>query len=376
MDPNQIPFGEATANMPNESINNTQPAPEPTSITPKPEKKKRNLFPIIITIVAIVVAIAVIAAAVIISNDNNPEQPKQNDSETSENPTTEEPHVETIYAAKDRLAKKEYTADDLNNGITLDEEGKYTFSASPTVKFKRVSTNTPNELLRVFVTHEDIKDIPIAIEIANKDIQSIDKECAKAKDCESDYIEGAKTLFTSQSKVESDEKTHTVYSFYSKSDNNLFKYSTINSYTATDSIKEATMRNIMIKAAMTMSGESKKPYVYDVATFFKLPNKKRVKSYENITEVNYQYVKIEYTSDKTNNNIYIFHKRIEGVAITDASKEPRIGSFTYNNMPGFRYYYDNGTTIDAIISTSTPDSKESFVKEIAKAQEIIDKIDE
>ena len=401
MNPNQIPFGEGTASAPNESLDNTQPVqptetdlgvvppadepqapveaqptPDPAPTTPEPEKKKKSLFPIIIAVIAIVAAIAIIAVAVILSNNSNSEQPKQDNPETSENPTTEEPKVETIYAAKDRLSKKEYTSDDLNNGITLDKEGKYTFTASPTVKFKRVATNAGNVLLHVFVTHEDIKDVPIAVEVSDKDIESLDKECAKTKGCESDYIEGAKTLFISQSKVEADKKTHTVYSFYSKSDNILFKYDTVNSYTAADGVKEAIMRNIMVKAAMTMSGESNKPYVYDIATFFKIPNDKHVKSYENITAVDYRYIKIEYTSGKTKNDIFVYHKRIEGVAITDASNKPRIGGFMYNDMPGFRYYLGEDETIDVIITTSTSKSKASFVKEVSKLQEIIDKIDE
>lgn len=401
MNPNQIPFGEGTASAPTESLDDTQPVqstetnpgiippaaepqapieqqptPEPATPTPAPEKKKKNLFPIIIAIVAIIAAIAIIVVAVIISNSSGSEQPKQDNLETSDNPTTEEPSVETIYAAKDRLSKKEYTPDDLNNGITLDIEGKYTFTASPTVKFKHVALSAANTLLQVFVAHDDIKDVPVSIEVADKDIENLDKECEKTKGCESDYIEGAKTLFLAHSKVEADKKTHTVYTFYSKSDNILFKYKTMNSYTAESGIKEATMRNVMVKAAMTISGKSNKPYVYDIATFFTLPNEKHVKSYENITEVNHQFIKIEYTSNKTKNNIFVFHKRIEGVAITDAMQKPRIGGFTYNNMPGFRYYISDDKTLDVIISTSAANAKESFVKEVVKVQEIIDKIDE
>ena len=392
MDPNQIPFGTQTTNQPVDTFDDTQTTQlatdsnnaqleiEPSISTesqptanPEPLQKKKGSFPITIIIIAIVAAIAIIAVAIILSS-NNTGQPQQDNSETADVPTTEEPTIETEYAAKNRLTKQDYTAEDFNNGVTLDIEGNYTFTASPSVKLKHIATNS-NALLQVYATHEDLKNIPVAIELAGKDIEELNKECTKTKGCESDYIDGAKTLFLSETNI-LNKKTYTKYTFYSKSDNKLLKYQTVDSYTADSGIKETAMRNIMIKTAMTISGKSDKPYIYDLATFIKIPNNKRVKTYKYIHEVDHQFIKVSYKDSGNTNNIYVFLKRIEGVAITDVSQEPRIGSFTFYNNPGFRFYINDEQSIDIMASISTSNSKENFSKDYKKVQELIDKIEE
>ncbi len=394
MDPNQIPFGTQTTNQPIDTFDDTQTTQlatgsnsarleiEPSISTksqptanPEPLQKKKGSFPITIIIIAIVAAIAIIAVAIILSSsNNNTGQSQQDNSETAEVPTTEEPTVETEYAAKDRLTKQDYTAEDFNNGVTLDIEGNYTFTASPSVKLKHIATNS-SALLQVYATHEDLKNIPVAIELAGKDIEELNKDCIKTKGCESDYIDGAKTLFLSETNI-LNKKTYTKYTFYSKSDNKLLKYQTVDSYTADSAIKETAMRNIMIKTAMTISGKSNKPYIYDLATFIKIPNNKRVKTYKYIHEVDHQFIKVSYKDSGNTNNIYIFLKRIEGVAITDVSQEPRIGSFTFYNNPGFRFYINDEQSIDIMASICTSNSKENFSKDYKKVQELIDKIEE
>lgn len=360
MDSNQHPVGDQTASEPIE--------PTTTTVVEQP-KKKRNLLPIIIAVIAIVAAVAIVVLAITISGQNKKGQNGDaSGDDTQGKEQTQEPGTETEFAAKDRLAEKGYTIDDLNNGITLDLEGDYTFKSSAYVTFASANKNTPNLLATVDVAHENLTPTKVGIYTENSNIYDLDKKCSNTKNCVSDYIDGAKTLLIATA---TDKETN--YSFYSKTNDKLLRYST--TVAKNTDIKESTIRNILIKAAMTMSGPSKNPYIYDLAAKLKLPNQKRVKSYKDISMINSDSIQITLTNESGNTTyILVYQKPIQGVAVSEISSDPKIGGFTQNKQPFFRFY-DGDDALD--VSIAKRDSKGSnFISDLKKVQEIIDKIDE
>ncbi|MBO4854971.1 hypothetical protein J5500_01020 [Candidatus Saccharibacteria bacterium] len=367
MNPENRYFGSAAPNP--------EPAPQPTGPTPqpsvanlassaKPEPKSKKPLIITIVIVVLIVIIGVVLTIVL-----NQPQEKKEENDNQENAKEEKPaEIITEYKDESRLKKSIYTIDDINSGFIY---GDFAFAGTDEVKVRQVVNELVNTdggfYLSVANANNEygvhVKSVPSGTTIRN-----LSDACDEQDNCDSDFIEGAKTLITTTVK----SQYSTEYAFYSTIGDQLVSF--IINASKSDNLDESAARSLLIKTAMTVSPASKsdKPYIFDMVARIKLPFGKKVKSYKDINEVS-QDDFVVFFSDESSATTYIHirHQPVDGVTTTEVSSDPKIESYSLKKIPYFRFY-DNETPYD--ITIFIDNAKGERVKDAKKAQEYIDKI--
>ena len=274
----------------------------------------------------------------------------------------------TEYFAKELLKKAEYIIEDINlDGFTY---GNLTYTGNKDVKLHQVVAETlvdPDTIIVNVSNDKSTITVNIAPTSNNQTVKSTSAECESNASCDSDYIDGAKTLLTATSNA-----SGTDYAFYSYTKaNSLISYKT--RISNKDSIDESTVRSLLIKAAMTISDKSDKPYVFDMAARLKFPNGKRVKSYKDINQIIDNAVVIMYDDQSIGSVAYIYIEQepIADVTTTEVSKKPKIEKFTYNNRPYFRFY-DGDSSLD--VRVYIDNDRGLHVDDLENIQKYIDAI--
>lgn len=370
MNPENRYFGSAAPN-PEPAPRPTEPTPQPSvadlasSAKPEPKSKK----PLIITIV-IVVLIVIIGVVLTIILNQPKEQKEENNNQESAKEETPAKEIITEYKYEDRLAKSVYSIDTINSGFTY---GKYAFAGTDEVKLRQAINETTHTdgSFSLLATNQNTEYIVEVAPVTEGTILTLSDACEQQENCDSDYIEGAKTLMTTTI----NSNSNTTYTFYSTIGNQLTSFSII-ALKNDKSLNESLARSLLIKTAMTVSPSSKsdKPYIFDMAARIKLPFGKKVKSYEDIGEVTQDYFTITTSNESgATASISVRYQPLDEAKTTEVSSDPKIDSYKDGKFTYFRFY-DNETPYDITVTTSS--NKFVYVKDAKTAQEYINKIGE
>ncbi len=358
--------------------NDINPAsPRPDIINPADEIKtpKGNKTPLIIAIVAILIIITACIAYLAILNRPKAEELKGEPTEPLQ--TKNSPLDNAEFKDKNRLKKDSYTIADINEGFSF---ATISFTRSSNTRLNHIKSEesqTPEYEFAVY-TNDDNKDYLVNITLVSsrdtrQTIETVNETCEKQTSCDSDYIDGAKTLLTTiRSSYGND------YYFYSATKSGqLISYHT-NNYEE-KSLDESTARKLLAKTAMSISDDNGSPYLVDMAMLLNYPDNRYVKSYHDIARISDDTVLVRPTSSEEPVNILAFQSPIKHVKLKEVSSNPRIDSFTYYSTPHdpiastvmdytFFRFYDNGSSVDITIYLS--DGKN--ITELDEVQKYLD----
>ena len=285
---------------PNNNDNNSQmpsipPAPTIAELSANAQKPKRSKKPIIITAIVIASIAIIIAIVFFFINQPKPNNQESTVAETHEETITENHEINIEYFNENALTRGSYTMSNVSEGFSINN---YTFTGAPNISFNNASQildedDTNNTFLSLNVSQDDqTYRVDIATD-KRQSLEEINQECEADKKCESDYIVGATTIVTAIK--DHDATTFTLYSFISSK--KLLSYAYRLPSGDYDTRTETAIRSALIKAALTISDKSNKPYLFDIATFFPLPLNRHVNSYKDIVNVSENSLTIESSID-------------------------------------------------------------------------------
>ena len=360
---------------PADDTNPTSPRPDITNPADEIKTPKGNKTPLIIAIVAILIIITACIISLAILNRPKAEELKGEPTEPLQ--TKNSPLDNAEFKDKNRLKKDSYTIADINEGFSF---ATISFTGSSNIRLndiKSEESQTPEYEFAVY-TNDGNKDYLVNITlISSRDthqtIETVNETCEKQTSCNSDYIDGAKTLLTTiRSSYGND------YYFYSATKSGqLISYHT-NNYEE-KSLDESAARKLLVKTAMSISDDNGSPYLVDMAMLLNYPDNRYVKSYHDIARISDDTVLVRPTSSEEPVNILAFQSPIEHVKLKEVSSNPRIDSFTYYSTPHdpiastvmdytFFRFYDNGPSVDITIYLS--DGKN--ITELDEVQKYLD----
>ena len=360
---------------PANDINSTSPRPDIINPADEIKTPKGNKTPLIIAIVAILIIITACIVYLAILNQPKAEELKGEPTEPLQ--TKNSPLDNAEFKDKNRLKKDSYTIADINEGFSF---ATISFTRSSNTRLndiKSEESQTPEYEFAVY-TNDGNKDYLVNITLVSsrdtrQTIETVNETCKKQTSCNSDYIDGAKTLLTTiRSSYGND------YYFYSATKSGqLISYHT-NNYEE-KSLDESAARKLLAKTAMSISDDNGSPYLVDMAMLLNYPDNRYVKSYHDIARISDDTVLVRPTNSEEPVNILAFQSPIEHVKLKEVSSNPRIDSFTYYSTPHdpiastvmdytFFRFYDNGSSVDITIYLS--DGKN--ITELDEVQKYLD----
>ena len=339
---------------PANDINPASPRPDITNPADEIKTPKGNKTPLIIAIIAILVIIT--ACIVSLAILNRPKAEELKGEPTGPLQAKNSPLDNAEFKDKNRLKKDSYTIADINEGFSF---ATISFTGSSNIRLndiKSEESQTPAYTFSVY-TNDNSKDYLVDITVisssdTNRTIETVNAACEEQANCDSDYIDGAKTLLTTiRSSYGND------YYFYSATKSGqLISYHT-NNYEE-KSLDESAARKLLVKTAMAISDDNGSPYLVDMAMLLNYPDNRYIKTYHDIVRISDNAVLVRPTGPEESVNILAFQSPIEHVKLKEVSSNPRIDSFTYHSSPHnpiastvmdyvfFRFYSSNDSSID------------------------------
>ena len=371
VEPTQTPINNPAPQQPAEPTSPTQTVASLANTANKPKKSKA---PIIIAIIAFLVIVAIAVVALILTSKPKTDTQKPAEEQTSEE-GQEEPEQEAAnieFYNKDAMKRNSYTLSNIMEGFAIND---YTYTSSPNISFHNAGedlSDNENVFLILKVKQDnDSYHVAVATE-AQKSLETINDECEKSKDCESDYISGATTIVTATKTKEKslggkNSTTFTLYSFTSSKKLLSYSYSLLGS--SYDTKTETAIRSALVKAALTISDKGDKPYLFDMAATLPLPLGRHVKSYKDIAAISEHGPTIKVAIDDSRTlTVKVLYKFL-AFADSDRKKTDVDGVETAKLGDDTYFIFGKGDDEMQVIFTLTQKGKS---KQITKASEAIE----